>query len=238
MKIEVWSDFVCPFCYIGKRHLEEALKSLPDVSQVTIDYKSFELDPHSPKDSDGDIHASLAKKFGVSYEQAKAMNDRMTEQAKEAGLTYHFDTMIPTNTFDAHRLMHYAESFGKKAEMTERLLKAYFTDSKHIGDHETLSILAEEVGLNKEDVQAMLTGTDYADVVRQDEQEAQQLNVQGVPFFVINRKYAISGAQPIEVFSNALKKVHQEEQPLMVLNETTDEAICADGSCQIPTKSK
>ncbi|GGH81725.1 putative DsbA family dithiol-disulfide isomerase [Pullulanibacillus pueri] len=237
MKIEVWSDFVCPFCYIGKRRLEEALNQLPNMENIEVQFKSFELDPQAKRDYGKDIHTMLAEKFGTSYEQGKVMNDRMKEQAKEVGLTYNFDTMIPTNTFDAHRLMHFAHDHNKEAEMTERLLHAYFTESKHIGDHETLSELASEVGLDQNAVKTMLVGTDYADAVRADEQEARQLGVQGVPFFVLNRKYAISGAQPLNVFVEALQKVQQEEQPLTVLNPTTDEAgnngECVDGACQV-----
>jgi predicted DsbA family dithiol-disulfide isomerase len=237
MKIEVWSDFVCPFCYIGKRRLETALENFPHRGEVEVIYRSFELDPTAKKGAHSDIHALLAAKYGISYEEAKAMNARVGAQAQAVGLTYHFDTMILTNTFDAHRLMHYAARQGKMAEMTERLMKAYFTDSKDIGDHETLAELAEEVGLDKADVLAMLKSGDFADDVRQDEQEAAALGVRGVPFFVLNRKYAVSGAQPLEVFAQALEKAWQEEQPLTLLNDgDADDAVCEDGACRVPTQ--
>ena len=235
MKIEIWSDFVCPFCYIGKRRFEEALQQFSNSNNVEVIFRSFELDPYSKKDQYTDIHSVLAKKYGMSYEKAKSMNENVGRQAKTVGLTYNFDGMIPTNTFDAHRLMHFAKSKNKMIEMTERLLHAYFTDSKNISDDETLANLAEEVGLNKTEVMEMLNSDAFTAEVRFDEQEAQQLGIQGVPFFVVNRKYAVSGAQPTEVFVNALNKAWSEEQPLTILNSTSnkDDSTCFDGSCSI-----
>ncbi len=145
-----------------------------------------------------------------------------------------------TNTFDAHRLSHFADRYGKMGEMTERLLKAYFTESKHIGDHETLASLAAEVGLDKSEAAKMLAGDDYSKEVRADEQEAGKLGIRGVPFFVINRKYAISGAQSSEVFLEALQKAWDEEKPLVLLNDSSSyaaDAACADGVCT-PSTSK
>ncbi|TGV07152.1 DsbA family oxidoreductase, partial [Mesorhizobium sp. M00.F.Ca.ET.186.01.1.1] len=142
MKVEVWSDFACPFCYIGKRQLEGALSQFPNKDQVEVVYRSFQLDPTMARDTNMDMHQVLASKYGMSLEQAKGMNDRVAQQAKGVGLDYYFDTMIPTNTFDAHRLAHYAATHGKMTEMKERLLKAYFTESLHLGDHEVLAQLA------------------------------------------------------------------------------------------------
>lgn len=232
MKVEIWSDVVCPFCYIGKRRFEEALNQLQNQEQVEVTYHSFELDPYSKKDQHSDIHGVLAQKYGMSYEKAKEMNANVGKQAQGVGLTYNFDTMIPTNTFDAHRLMHFAKSKGKLVEMTERLFRAYFTEGKNIGDHDTLVGLAEEIGLDKNEASGILSSDTYTSDVRSDEQEAQSLGIQGVPFFVINRKYAVSGAQPTEIFLNALTKAQSEEKPLTILN-TNDDGTCSDGSCSI-----
>jgi predicted DsbA family dithiol-disulfide isomerase len=237
LKIEVWSDFVCPFCYIGKRHLELALSQVPFQNGVEVVYRSFELDPNAELNPGTNIHALLAAKYGISIEQAIAINDDIAKRAQTVGLTYHFDTMIPTNTFAAHRLMHFAAEHGKMHDMAERLFRAYFTDSLHIGDRETLTQLAVEVGLSEEATAKMLSSDDYANAVRRDEQEGQRLGIHGVPFYVINRKYAVSGAQPVEVFVEALQKAWSEERPLTIVNDQnhheSDTSICADGTCNV-----
>ena len=156
MKIEVWSDFVCPFCYIGKRRLEIALNKFEHKDEVELVFKSFELDPSSKKKFDENIHEIIAKKYGISVEQAKASNNQIVEQAKAIDLNYNFDDLIPTNTFDAHRLSHYAKTDGKMNELSERLLKAYFVDSLNISDHKVLANLAGEVGLDSEEALKIL----------------------------------------------------------------------------------
>ncbi|MCL6634096.1 MAG: DsbA family oxidoreductase, partial [Alicyclobacillus herbarius] len=156
MKIEVWSDFVCPFCYIGKRHLEQALCSTGLGDKAEVVFKSFELDPDAPVNPGVSVHERLAAKYGMSLEEAKAANAKMAERAAAVGLTYHFDTMIPTNTFDAHRLAQFAVQKGVGEVMVERLFKAYFTDSLHIGDRQVLVQLGVEAGLDKEETEAML----------------------------------------------------------------------------------
>lgn len=233
MKIEIWSDMVCPFCYIGKRKLEEALKELPYRSEVQIQFRSFELDPDAPVNVDHDLNDALAAKFGISREQAKAMNDNVSEQARAVGLHYNLDRAVPTNTFDAHRLTQFAAQHGKMAEMTERLFQAYFSEGLHIGDHDTLVKLAGEVGLNESEARQVLESDQYTNEVRADEQEARQIGVQGVPFFVINRKYAVSGAQPVEVFVKALEQAHSEEKPniTFVGDNTESGAACTDTAC-------
>lgn len=239
MKIEVWSDYVCPFCYIGKRRLEVALDQFPHRDQVEVEFKSFELDPNSPKNIGQNIHEVLAKKYGMSVEKAKEANQGVGQQAATVGLKFNFDEMQPTNTFDAHRLAKFAKTQGKEAAVSEMLLHAYFTESKHIGDIETLADLAEAAGLNRQEVLQVLNDKEaYATDVRQDESLAQQYGVRGVPYFVINQKYAISGAQPTETFMGALQKVWEEESPTPVLQDlsTEDEVSCADGSCAIPEK--
>jgi len=210
VKIEVWSDFGCPFCYIGKRRLERALESFSHRDEIELVYRSFELDPGAPKDTESSIHELLAVKYGLSLEQAKESNRNVAQQAQTEGLTYNFDTTIPTNTFDAHRLAHYAGEQGKAKEMTERLFRAYFTDSLHIGDRDTLVRLAEEVGLDGAAVREVLEQNTYADAVREDENEARRLGIRGVPFFVLRGKYAVSGAQPLEIFQGALLRAWED----------------------------
>ncbi|CAM4328427.1 DsbA family oxidoreductase [Paenibacillus phoenicis] len=210
MKIEVWSDFGCPFCYIGKRRLERALELFGHRDEIELVYRSFELDPGAPKDTESSIHELLAVKYGLSLEQAQESNRNVAQQAQTEGLTYNFDTIIPTNTFDAHRLAHYAGEQGKAKEMTERLFRAYFTDSLHIGDRETLVRLAEEVGLEGTAVREVLEQNTYADAVREDENEARRLGIRGVPFFVLRGKYAVSGAQPLEIFQGALLRAWED----------------------------
>lgn len=240
MKIEVWSDFVCPFCYIGKRRLEMALNEFEHKKEVELVFKSFELDPRSKKKFDESIHEIIAKKYGISLEQAKASNYQITAQAREIGLNYNFDDIKPTNTFDAHRLSHYAKTEGKMNELSERLLKAYFVESMDISDYEVLTKLAEEVGLNGAKVMDILETGRYEAEVRRDEEEASKLNITGVPYFVFNNKYAVSGAQPKEVFLRALKEVKNEEISASIQfseNAQDDKKSvsgkCADGKCEI-----
>lgn len=239
MKIEVWSDYVCPFCYIGKRRLEVALDQFPHKDQVEVEFKSFELDPNSPKNIGQNIHEVLAQKYGMSVEKAKEANLGVGQQAATVGLNFNFDEMKPTNTFDAHRLAKFAKTQGKEPVVSEKLLHAYFTESKHIGDFEALADIAEASGLNRQEVLEVLHDQNaYATEVRQDESRAQQYGVRGVPYFVINQKYAISGAQPIETFVEALQKIWEEESPRPVMQDlsTDDDVSCVDGNCAIPEK--
>lgn len=211
MKIEVWSDFACPFCYIGKRRLEKALDLFEHRDEVEVIYRSFELDPGAPRDTESSIYELLAVKYGLSLEQAQESNQNVAQQAKADGLDYHFDTLIPTNTFDAHRLLHYAAGHGKAKEMSEHLFRAYFTDSLHIGDHEVLQKLAEETGLDGREAKVALEQGDYAEDVREDEGEARKLGIRGVPFVVIKGKFAVSGAQPVEIFQAALQRAWEDQ---------------------------
>lgn len=192
------------------------------------------MDPTAGRDIKENIYEALAKKYGMSIEQAKANTERMVQMAKAAGLDYHMDTLILTNTFDAHRVTMFAKKHGLMKEMTERILHAYFTESKHIGDHTTLTDLAVEVGLDREAVENMLASDEMANEVRADEQTAQQYRITGVPFFLINKKYALSGAQPTEAFVQALRKVIQEDE-IVVLNND-DGILCDENGCEIPKK--
>lgn len=184
------------------------------------------------RDIKENMYELLAKKYGMSIAQAKANTQNMVQMAKEIGLDYQMDTLILTNTFDAHRVTMYAKTQGLMKEMTERILRAYFTESKHIGDHETLTELAVEVGLNREAVEKMLSSDEMADAVRTDEQTAQKYRITGVPFFLINKKYALTGAQPTEVIVQALKKIISEDELTLLNNQ--DGATCDDDGCQIP----
>jgi predicted DsbA family dithiol-disulfide isomerase len=159
MQVEVFSDVVCPWCYIGKRHLEQALAEFPHADQVSVTYRSYQLDPSTPKDVTGTLTGRLAAKYGVSEAQAQAMNDRVTGVAAEAGLDYHLDRAHPANTFDAHRLLHFAAAHGKQIDMKERLLAAYFSEGKRIGDVDVLVSEAEAVGLDGTAARAMLAGS-------------------------------------------------------------------------------
>lgn len=210
MKIEIWSDYVCPFCYIGKRHLESALEQFAHQNEVVIEYRSFELNPQESFYSGKNMHQLLSEKHGMSIEQAKKAHAKLEQQAALNGLVYNIDQVKPTNTFDAHRLTQYAKSVGKEKEIAEKLFCSYYTDAKLISDHDTLADIAESVGMNRDESRAVLHDpSKYASEVRSDEATAKQLGITGAPFFVIDRKYAISGAQPTEVFINALKQASQ-----------------------------
>lgn len=234
IKIEAWSDFVCPFCYIGKRRLEEAIQASPYGNQVEVEYKAYELDPTAPEVSDEPYHVGLAKKYSMTEEKAIDMMNNVAEQAKTVGLDYNNAGMTPANTFKAHRLAKYAATVNKQNGLTERLLKAYFIEGQKIGDNAVLIALAKEVGLDEQAVEAVLTSEQYTEDVRNDIALAGQIGVRGVPFFVINRKYAVSGAQPVEAFVQAIEKVAEEEglQPsLQVLGD--DSGLCGDDGCSI-----
>lgn len=211
MKIEIWSDYVCPFCYIGKRRLEEALEQTGLGEKAEVVFKAYELDPNSPAVSDTLMTEVLAKKYGMSVEEAKKMTDNVVDQAKSVGLNYNFDVMTPANTFNAHRIAKLAEQEGFDKTVSESLLKAYFIDGEKIGAEDVLLRIAEEAGISRDRAKAVLDSDEFADDVRMDIAEAQQIGVKGVPFFVIDRKYAISGAQPAEAFANALRQAAEEE---------------------------
>jgi predicted DsbA family dithiol-disulfide isomerase len=239
MQVEVFSDVVCPWCYIGKRHMEQALEQFPHADQVSVTYRSYQLSPDAPKDSDGTLAEMLSKKYGVPMEQARAMNERVTGVAAEAGLDYHLDEAHPANTFDAHRLLHFAAEHGKQAELKERLMASYFTEAKRIGEADVLVREAEAVGLDGEAARAVLDGTAYTDEVNSDLSLAQAFGISGVPFFVIDRKYGLSGAQPAEVIRQALENAWMESHPLTMVGAAPADAdgsaddACADGVCQV-----
>ncbi|MBW4084071.1 DsbA family oxidoreductase [Paenibacillus sp. S150] len=240
MRIDIWSDYACPFCYIGKRRLEHALSQFEGRDKVEVVFRSFQLDPNAPVQATRDIYDMLAAKFGMTREKAIATNAQLAEQARGAGLEFNFDTVKPTNTFDSHRLSHYAAAKGKAAEMSERLLRAYFTDGLSLGDRRQLASLAAEAGLDEAEAAAMLETDAYAEEVNGDIAQGERLNITGVPFFVFNNKYAVSGAQPGPVFSEVLDTVWAEENNTPVLqavgkpgSKAADAEGCDDGSCSI-----
>ena len=206
MLVEVWSDVVCPWCYLGKRNLETALAGFAHGEQVDVAWRSFELDPGAPRRVEGTLQDLIVRKYALSAEQAAANNARLTALAAAAGLTYRLDRVVVGNSFDAHRLIHLAASHGLGGQAKERFLSAYFTQGAAIGDPAVLASLAGEIGLDAEEVRQVLDGEAFADSVRADEQRAAELGISGVPFFVVAGKWAISGAQPPEVIERVLAK--------------------------------
>jgi len=204
MKIEIWSDIACPWCFVGKRRFESALAGFPHRESLDIVWRSFELDPDAPSAHDRRTVELLAGKYRMPVEQAQGMMDDMTAKGAADGITFRFDRSISGNTFDAHRLIHLAATHGLREPMVERLFTAYFTDGESVGDRATLTRLAGELGLDTAAVAAMLASDTFTADVRADEQRAQQFGITGVPFFAIDETYGISGAQPASVLSQAL----------------------------------
>ncbi|MBO3664163.1 DsbA family oxidoreductase [Microbacterium stercoris] len=216
IRIDVWSDIACPWCYIGKRNLENGLAVAgqdDDAPQVEVVYHSFELSPDTPVDFDGSSADFLAQHKGISIEQAHAMNDRVSQIARDqAGLHYRFDIQQHTNTVKAHELTHFAKEHGKQLEMTERIMSAYFLEGRHVGRIDDLVALAEEVGLDGAAARAALESDAYLPAVRADQEQARGYGINGVPFFVVDGKYGISGAQPAEAFTQVARQVWAEHQ--------------------------
>ncbi len=233
MKVDIWSDIACPFCYIGKAQFELALNDFAHKDKIEIRYHSFELDPTLPRDYDGNIHDMLAKKLGKSLEEAKQMNAGVSEQASRYDLKYDLDSLVVTRTEDAHRLTHFAANKGKQIEMVDRLYKAYFSEGKHVGDHEVLAGLAADVGLDKGEALKVLEDGAYSQEVSADVNQARQLGISGVPFYVVNQKYGVSGAQGEAVFLEVLQKAWHEQHPLEIVG-SEGAATCADGVCAPP----
>lgn len=212
MKIQIWSDVVCPYCYIGKREFENALAQFPHRDRVEVEWKSFELDREAPVRSPDDMYGMLARKYGRTREQAKEMVAGVVERARTVGLEYNMDKAVMGSSFDAHRLIQYAKTKGKGDAAEERLFRAHFILGEHIGDHAKLKEIAQEIGLDGNAAEAMLKTDAFTEAVHADEYEAQQIGVRGVPFFVLDSKYAVSGAQPSAHFLGALKQAWSERQ--------------------------
>ncbi|KQM15299.1 disulfide bond formation protein DsbA [Plantibacter sp. Leaf171] len=213
IKIDIWSDIACPWCYIGKRKFERGsaeFAQLGDGREVEVEYHSFELAPDTPVDFDGTEIDFLVKHKGMPADQVQQMLDRVTGIAAETGLAYDFGILQHTNTVKAHELLHFAKAEGKQLEMTERLLKAYFTEGRHVGRVEDLADLAAEVGLDREAVVSALESGRFTQAVREDQATAQGYGIQGVPFFVIDGAYGVSGAQEPAAFAQVLEQVWTE----------------------------
>jgi len=206
MKIEIWSDVVCPFCYLGKHKFENALAQFADRENIEVEWKSFQLNPGLVTDTTISIHQYLSEIKGYPLEQALKMNERFLVSGKPLGLEYNFDKIIVANSYKAQNLIHFAKHQGKQNEMEERLFEAYFTEGKNIDDNNILVLLATETGLNVEGLEQVLENKTYDDQVQKDIDEASQLGIHGVPFFVFNRQFAVNGAQDTSVFLDTLKK--------------------------------
>ncbi|WP_259068177.1 DsbA family oxidoreductase [Mucilaginibacter sp. X4EP1] len=234
MKVEIWSDVMCPFCYIGKRRFEDALQQFENKEEIEIEWKSFQLNPDLETNTAINIDQYLADVKGWTIDHARDLNAHVTQMAAEVGLTYNFDKAIVANSFKAHRFSHLAKKNGLGIEAEEQLFKAYFTDGKNIDDVNTLVKLGEEIGLDTTEVRQALESNAYAGDVKHDIAEAQQLGIKGVPFFVMNNKYAVSGAQAVPVFEQTLQKAYaewQNEHPKPKFEIIEGESCGPDGNC-------
>ncbi len=240
---DIWSDIACPWCYIGKRRFEAALRAFPQAAQVDVVWHSFELDPNAPQVSTTSTRDILAQKYGRTPAQAQEMLDSMTATAAQEGLDYHFETQQRANTFLAHQLLHLAAEHGVQDAMKERLLRAFFTEGAFLGDVDTLAALAAEVGLDAGEVKTALEAQTYAQSVRQDEAQAQAYGIQGVPFFVLGgqtsaTRYGVSGAQPADALLGALQQLWSEVAPqgaaLQLIGNVAAGEDCEDGFCAVP----
>ena len=210
MQVEIWSDVVCPWCYLGKKRFERALADFEHGDQVQVVYRSFELDPTAPQGVTTPTVERLAEKYGMSPSEADKAQRQMEERAAADGLTFRMAGLRSGNTRDAHRLLQLAKEAGLQGELMERLQRAYFSDQESVFDHAELTRLAAEAGLDRDDVAAVLASDRYTDHVETDEQMAEALGATGVPLFVIDRKYGISGAQPPETIASVLAQVWDE----------------------------
>ncbi|AOZ94432.1 DsbA family oxidoreductase [Paenibacillus crassostreae] len=230
MKIEFWSDIVCPWCYIGKRRFEKALSQFEHQAEVEVIWRSYELDPSSPRLS-GDIIEGLSKKIGRSIEEVKQMTEQITALAAQEGLEYRFDIMKSGNTLDAHRLIHFANSKGLIEEVSELLYHSYFTEGLPVGDVEALIQIGVKAGLEPIETRNVLESDMYTDEVRADENRAHSLNISGVPFVLVGEKYGVSGAQSADVFLQAIRQAWNEAHPISFVGEAGNQ--CDDGNCLI-----
>lgn len=215
IKIDVWSDIACPWCYIGKRNLENGLAQTaadPDAPQVEVTFHSYELSPDTPVDFEGDEIDFLAGHKGMPRERVKEMLENVTGVAAQAGLEYRFDLLQHTNTVKAHELLHFAKAEGRQHAMAERLMSAYFTEGRHVGRVDDLVDLAAEAGLNADAARSALESGRHLADVRADQAQAQAYGIQGVPFFVIDGTYGVSGAQPADAFAQIARQVWAEKQ--------------------------
>lgn len=216
MTIDIWSDVACPYCYIGKRHLEAALARFPKSETVTINWRSFELDPNAPVKSPGDLYDVLSHKYRMPRSQAQQMTQSVENMGRAVGIDFDFAKAVPVNTLAAHRLMHLAAEHGLQSPANEQIFAAYFSEGKDLSDLPTLIALGEAIGLDAVLVESTLQSDAFIEDVRNDEEQAYELGVQGVPFFVFDQKYALRGAQPVEAFVQTLEAVWEKTQAVVV----------------------
>jgi len=229
MQIEIWSDVVCPFCYIGKRKLEKAIEKFPFKDKIEIEWKSFQLNPDQKTNPSISTIEHLAESKGWSMEQTREITANVVNMAADQGLEFDFEKAVVANTRNAHRLIHLAKEAGKGDAMKERLLKAYFSEGKNVDDFPTLISLGKEVGLGEEIIKSMLKSDQFENAVDQDIYESRQLGVKGVPFFVLGGKFGISGAQPDEVFNQTLVKAWAEfakNNPILDMSSISEGESC------------
>ncbi|MBT2514179.1 DsbA family oxidoreductase [Arthrobacter sp. ISL-30] len=220
MKIEIWSDVACPWCYIGKRRFEAALAEFPHADSVKVQWRSYQLDPSLPEHYDGTELEYLSSRKGLAPEQVRQMFSHVAQQAKGEGLNYKFDDVVVANSFTAHRLIHLAAAHSKQDLAKERLLSDHFEHGKDIGSKDYLTALGIELGIDAREVAELFTTDKYSNNVRHDFAEARTLGITGVPFFVIDRKYGLSGAQPTALFTKALEQAWQEAHPLIAVGSS------------------
>jgi predicted DsbA family dithiol-disulfide isomerase len=234
VRIEIWSDIACPWCYIGKRRLETALAGFDHRDEVEVVYRSFELDPSAPTEAKETAQEMLSSKYGVSRAEAAQMQARVTELAAVEGMTWRHDETVHANTFDAHRLLHLAEEVGRQAELKEAFLEANFVGARNMADHATLREIAVGVGLPADRVEAVLASDEFADAVRADVDRARAYGANGVPFFVVDEKYGVSGAQPAELFGQLLERAWRESHPVIeLLGEGDADGVCGPEGCAV-----
>jgi len=233
VQVDIFSDVVCPWCAVGKRRFESARRRFEHADEIEVVWRAYELDPRAPVRREGDYADRVARKYGMTREQAVAAGERLTATAAAEGLDFHFERAVPGNTFDAHRLLHYAREAGpgRQDALKERLLRAYFSEGAAIGEGETLTRLAAEVGLDPQECGAILDGDRYTDEVRADERAALELGVTGVPFFVVGGMFAIAGAQDADTILDVLRRAWSRAHPLEVVTApagvTVDGGTCA-----------
>lgn len=236
MKIEIWSDIMCPFCYIGKRNYEKALSEFKDAADIELVWKSFQLDPTvSTEKVDQNTYEYLAARKGWTMSQCKEIHESVTQTAQKAGLTYDFDNSKVANSFNAHRIIQFAKTKGWGDQAEEQFFKAYFTDGRDLNDKGDLYAVGKLIGLTESEIETALTDEIYADAVRSDIREAGELGVQGVPFFVMNRKYAVSGAQDPSVFLQTIEKAFEEwrkDNPVSPFQVIEGKTCTPDGECK------
>jgi predicted DsbA family dithiol-disulfide isomerase len=233
MKIELWSDFACPFCYIGKTKFDKALSKFKHKDEVELIYKAYQLNPAAPKTMTGSAVESFAKGHNVSVEQATKKFEMFVGAAKAVGLEYNYDIIQMTNSLDAHRIAKWARKYGREAEVTNRFMKAYFTDGLNIADHNTLIKLVTELGLDGEEAKKVLESGEFRNVVEDEINEGRQVGVRGVPFFVLNRKYGVSGAQEEEYFAQVLDQLWEEIHQIEEIKGLSKGHTCDDETCGI-----